>query len=124
MHRSRIAIALIDHPEDSYAAAEAFWSAALDTSAEPEPDGPYASLTRLPAVALELQRVGAGTPPRVHFDIETDDVAAEVARLVGLGAGVVEERDDYVVMEDPGGLVFCVVPVWTDDFAAYASVRD
>lgn len=124
MHRSRIGIALIDHPEDSYRAAAEFWAAALGTVAVPQPDGPYASLARLPAVALELQRVGAGTPPRVHFDIETDDVRAEVERLVGLGAVVDEQRDDYVVMRDPGGLVFCVVPVWTEDFEEHASARD
>jgi len=124
VHRSRIGIALIDHPEDSYQEAAAFWAAALGVPAQPQHDGPYATLTRLPAVALELQQVGIGTPPRVHFDIETDDVSAEVARLIGLGASEVEKRDDYVVLQDPGGLVFCVVPVWTEDFEEHASARD
>ncbi len=64
-------------------------------------------------MSLESQRIGAGTPARVHLDIETDDVAAEVARVVGLGATVLEERDGYTILEDPGGLVFCVVPVQT-----------
>jgi hypothetical protein len=65
------------------------------------------------SVHLEGQRTGDGTPARVHVDIESDDVAAEVARVVELGARVVEDRDDYVILEDPGGLVFCVVPVQT-----------
>ena len=74
-------------------------------------------------VAFELQRTGAGTPPRIHLDLETDDVAAEVARLEQLGASVTERADGWVVMADPGGMVFCVVPVWTDraDFERHAT---
>ncbi|MGI8524508.1 MAG: VOC family protein [Nocardioides sp.] len=95
MHRSRIGVILIDHPEESYDAAPG--------------EDPYESLDRLPGDhLLELQRTGAGTPPRIHLDIETDDVAAEVGRLVGLGAEVAEERGGYRIMRDPGGLVFCV----------------
>jgi hypothetical protein len=56
----------------------------------------------------------------VHLDIETDDVPAETERLVALGATVVEERKSYRIMGDPGGLVFCVVPVQTDDFDEHA----
>jgi hypothetical protein len=124
MHRSRIGLALIDHPTESYAQAARFWADALGTDVTAQDDGPYASLTVLPSVALELQETGSGTPPRVHFDIETDDVRAEVARLVGLGAGVVEERDGYTVMADPGGMVFCVVDVYTDDFERHARTHD
>jgi hypothetical protein len=123
MHRSRIGIALIDHPEETYERAAAFWAAAVGGTVQDQDDGPYASLSTLPSVALELQRTGSGTRPRVHFDIETDDVPAEVGRLVELGAGVVEERDDYTVLTDPGGMVFCVVPVWTPDFDAHATAR-
>ncbi|GAB4078091.1 hypothetical protein GCM10028781_28590 [Nostocoides australiense] len=38
---------------------------------------------------FQLQRTGAGTPPRIHLDIETDDVPAEVERVLKLGASVV-----------------------------------
>jgi len=75
----------------------------------------YATLGRIGSVHVEAQRTGAGTPPRIHLDIETDDVAAEVARVVRLGATVQEERDDYTILIDPGGLVFCVVPVQTGE---------
>ena len=51
----------------------------------------------------------------MHLDIETDDVRAEPARLVEHGARVVEDHDEYAVLEDPAGLVFCVVPVQTGD---------
>ena len=40
---------------------------------------------------------------------------AEVHRLRRLGATVVEERQGYVVMQDPGGVVFCVVGIQTGD---------
>ena len=119
MHRSRIAVVLIDHPVESYDAAAAFWAGARG-SERPHPLGPvdedpYESLDRLPGgVLLEVQRTGSGTPPRVHLDIETDDVAAEVVRLCELGAIVVAEREGYCVLNDPGGLVFCVVPVQSD----------
>jgi hypothetical protein len=36
---------------------------------------------------------------RVHIDIETDDIAAEVARLTKLGARVVDRLERWVVME-------------------------
>ncbi|HXH80222.1 VOC family protein [Nocardioides sp.] len=124
MHRSRIAVVLIDHPEQSYDAAATFWAAAQGAQRQTDPEPPYESLARLPGnVALELQKTGSGTPPRIHLDLEADDVAAEVARLEGLGATVSERADGWVVMADPGGLVFCVVPVWTDraDFDRHAT---
>ena len=85
----------------------------------------YRSLGTLGSVALESQRTGAGTPPRVHLDIETDDVAAEVARVVALGASVLEAREGYTILLDPAGLVFCVVPVQTgEDFEREALTWD
>ncbi len=118
MHRSRIAVVLIDHPPESYAASAAFWAAATGSArgeAEAPPDeDPYESLDALGgAVKFELQRTGAGTPPRVHLDIETDDVPAEIERVCALGARIVEERRGYAILADPGGLLFCVVPVQT-----------
>lgn len=126
MHRSRIGVVLIDHPTETHGAAAAFWAAA--TGHHPGPSGdsppgedPYDSIGQLGgSVKLEMQRTGSGTPARVHLDIETDDVGAETARLVGLGATVVEERGSYQIMVDPGGLLFCVVPVQTDDFDQHA----
>ena len=48
----------------------------------------------------------------VHLDLYTDDDAAQVDRLVGLGATVVRQNadpnDTYTVMEDPEGNAFCV----------------
>ena len=80
----------------------------------PVPDGPYASVGEIGSPNLEVQRLETG-PPRVHLDIESDDIPAEVARLKALGATVVDDRDDYVIMADPGGVVFCVVGIQTGD---------
>ena len=111
MHRSRVGVVLIDHPEDGYTAARDFWAAAVGAEPQPEPGEPFDSLGATGEVHLALQRTGVGTPSRVHLDIETDDVRAEVARLLGLGAQVVIEYEEYAVLSDPEGLPFCVVPV-------------
>jgi hypothetical protein len=49
----------------------------------------------------------------IHLDLAVDDVEAEVERLVGLGATVVETKTDpfggsFTVMRDPEGNGFCV----------------
>jgi len=106
---------LIDHQEQDWERGLAFWAGVQGVTPTGEDEGQpeYRSLGTIGSVALESQRTGAGTPPRVHLDIETDDVAAEVARVVALGATVVEEREGYTILQDPAGLVFCVVPVQT-----------
>ena len=117
MHRSRIGLVLIDHPEEDSEAALSFWGGVQGvTPAQGDADMPeYRSLGTIGTVALESQRTGAGTPPRLHLDIETDDVPAEVARVLALGATVLEERKSYTILRDPAGLVFCVVPVQTGE---------
>ena len=50
----------------------------------------------------------------MHFDIHTDDLDAEVERLVGLGATLVdgqwkEHPGRWVIMRDPAGNEFCLV---------------
>jgi predicted enzyme related to lactoylglutathione lyase len=129
MHRSRIGVLLVDHPTESYDAAAAFWAAARGSERRgdaSDPDDPYEALDPLGGgIKLELQRTGRGTPARVHLDIETDDVPAEIARVEALGARVVEGHDDWAVMADPGGLLFCVVPVQAGaDFEAHATTWD
>ncbi len=114
MHRSRLGVVLVDVEDSRYDAAEKFWEAVTGRTAEPEPDDePYATLGRLDGVSLALQRTGAGTPPRVHLDVESDDVNAETDRLVALGATVTERHEGHVILADPAGHPFCVVPVQT-----------
>ena len=47
---------------------------------------------------------------RVHLDLASADVSAEVLRLAGLGARVLAERRAWVTMEDPEGNEFDVTP--------------
>ena len=125
MHRSRIGVVLIDHPASSFDGAVTFWAGVQGASPEPDEGDPhYVAVGRAGGLGVEVQRLGDGGP-RVHLDIETDDVPAEVARVVDLGARVVERRQGYTILTDPGGLVFCVVPVQKPDlFEPHATTWD
>lgn len=46
--------------------------------------------------------------------METDDVDAEVARLLALGAVEVSRWLDCHVLRAPGGHLLCVIPVHSD----------
>jgi Glyoxalase-like domain len=51
---------------------------------------------------------------RMHLDLETDDVEAEVQRLEALGATRYDHQQergfDFWVLRDPWGNEFCVLP--------------
>jgi predicted enzyme related to lactoylglutathione lyase len=114
MHRSRIGLVLIDHPASDWDAGLAFWSGVQGVTPTGESEE-FRAIGTIAGVALESQRTGDGTPARVHLDIETDDVPAEIARVIGMGATVHQQHDGWAVLQDPGGLLFCVVPVQTGD---------
>lgn len=122
MHRSRVFALLLDAPADQAGEAAAFWSAALAAPAEPDPA--EVQFTRLhgaiPGVVTVVQAVDAA--PRYHLDIETDDVEAETARLVDLGAVQVAQWLECRVLRAPGGHLLCVIPVHSEPefFAAHA----
>jgi catechol 2,3-dioxygenase-like lactoylglutathione lyase family enzyme len=104
-------MAVIDVPESDHDRELAFWRAATGQpfkQVEQHPDYHVARLHSQEAWLL-IQRLGTG-PARVHLDIHTDDLAAEAARLEGHGARRVEQVHDWLLMRDPAGLVFCVVP--------------
>lgn len=117
MHRSRIDGIFIDHPADSFGAAVEFWARATGREPGAAAD-PYRSLGVFSGdTVIEAQRLDDATPPRVHLDIATDDIEAEVERLERFGATRLRQIGDYWQMRDPGGLVFCVIGPHTDDFA-------
>ncbi|MGY1822898.1 VOC family protein [Geodermatophilus sp. SYSU D00079] len=122
-HRSRLAVLLIDLPPELHDEGRAFWAAATGHPVEPDPiDDDWSALgTFADGFHLEVQRTGAGTLPRWHVDIETDDVPAEVARLEALGARRFADMGGFWQMKDPSGLVFCVVGVQTAEFDRYAT---
>ena len=112
-HKSRLAGFIIDCKDTPVEESARFWSAALGFSiADPNEggEGKYAVLGDTPAdLHIEVQRVSHES--RVHLDIETDDIPAEVARLIALGAKEVSRPHDgrWVVMQAPTGQRFCVV---------------
>jgi hypothetical protein len=123
MHRSRLHVVLIDSPPERADAEIGFWSAALGRQPVPEAGTPFTALAPLGSAGhlLAHQRLQHGEA-RIHLDLETDDTEAEVRRLEGLGAVRVGEHDGCVHMRDPAELVFCVVPVQSEDFEQHATV--
>lgn len=120
MHRSRLGVILFDHPADSFEAATTFWGRVLGNDVTPQTDNEFTEVGHAGGFEIATQRLDSGSP-RVHPDIETDDIPAEVDRLVELGASVTESRDGCVIMTDPGGVVFCVVGVQSpEDFERHA----
>lgn len=112
MHRSRVFALLIDTPAPEAAAAAAFWSAALGTPAEPVPgEEQFTTLHEaIPGLVTAVQSIDDPNP-RFHIDIETDDVAAETARLLALGATQTARWLECRVLRAPGGHLLCVLPV-------------
>jgi predicted enzyme related to lactoylglutathione lyase len=126
MHRSRLATIVIDCQTDELDAASGFWSRALGWASKKlsEPDNSnYRQLATPPGeVTVLVQAVSH--PSRVHIDIETDDIEAEVRRLEGLGASRVAQIKRWWVMEALTGQRFCVVPPQRSSFESNATVWD
>lgn len=107
MHKSRLCAIGIDCQDADLDTAATFWSAALGRPVK-ETEGSYVSLTDRPGQPIVfVQKVSH--PSRVHLDIETDDLEAEVTRLEALGARRLEQVSTWWVMESPTGQRFCVV---------------
>ncbi|MEI6701395.1 MAG: VOC family protein, partial [Actinomycetota bacterium] len=64
---------------------------------------------------FQLLVQGIEGQPGVHIDVHTDDLEAEVSRLVALGAVERVRHGHWVVLEDPAGMAFCVVPTTVGD---------
>jgi hypothetical protein len=95
-----------------------FWCRALDYVPR-EGDGDDFALLRPrdglgPNISLDAVPSPLHLPPRIHLDLYAEDQAAEVERLIGLGATEVhwDKRPadaDYVILADPEGNRFCVI---------------
>jgi len=95
----------------------AFWSEALHYVHKEIADDDFVILHdpdgRSPNVSL--QKVAEKAPGRnwFHFDLYTNDQAGEIERLLKIGATrhpqEYEPEDDFRVLEDPDGNLFCVV---------------
>ena len=95
-----------------------FWTAALGYVPRAENDDDFVLLRPKdgigPNLSLDRVRSTVQVPPRIHLDLYATDQAAEVQRLIALGATEVhwDKRPpdaDYVILADPEGNRFCVV---------------
>ncbi len=93
----------------------AFWQDALGYAQRrsPTPGDPFVILKdpagKGPSVSIDQMEPYRG---RIHLDLYTDDPDGEVERLLRLGAAVYRPREpneDFVVLADPEGNLFCVV---------------
>ena len=110
-HYSRLSKVVIDVPPADHDRELAFWGAAVG-----QPLTRPGRHSEYHGVALHgqefwllIQRLGQGSA-RVHIDIHTDGLSAEIARLEKLGAERVQQAHFWQVMRDPAGLLFCVIP--------------
>lgn len=124
MHRSRVFAILIDTPAPEADRAAAFWSAALGMPADPVPgEEQFTTLHEaIPGLVTAVQAIDDPNP-RFHLDIETDDVEAETARLLALGAVQVSRWLECRVLRAPGGHLMCVLPVHSDPGTFKAGAR-
>jgi predicted enzyme related to lactoylglutathione lyase len=116
-HRSRLCHFVIDVSDLDRGAA--FWAAALDATEEPLPVTSrevYRRL-RLPDSNIRILLQKTNDPKvakeRMHLDLESDNLEAEVLRLEALGATrwdhQQERGHDFWVLRDPWGNEFCVL---------------
>jgi hypothetical protein len=94
-----------------------FWTQALHLAPSQAHEDDFRVLRDDQGRRLSLQHARTPVTARdqMHLDLFTDDQAAEVDRLTGLGARFVRHNqdpdDDYVVMTDPEGNEFCLCVV-------------
>ena len=122
MHKSRLAGFIIDCNTPDLRAAAEFWGGALGMELRVLPGEEGDKYMRLldPQDRLHVEVQTVTHPSRVHLDIESDDIEAEVRRLERLGARRVQQVQTWWVMEAPTGQRFCVVRAQGAGFAAQA----
>ncbi len=102
---------------DDFDAMFAFWQEALHYEPREPPEDDWVVLTDPEGqnvnVSLQVVPDEHSGKNRLHFDLYTDDQAGEVERLLGIGATrhdrVPEPDEDFIVLQDPDGNLFCVI---------------
>jgi predicted enzyme related to lactoylglutathione lyase len=123
MHKSKLSGFIIDCRTNDLDAAAEFWSQALGMPVSELAGSENASYRGLTDAehGLDIEVQAVDHPSRVHLDIETDDIEAEVGRLERLGAKKVEQVKGWWVMQAPTGQRFCVVRARRPDFERRAN---
>ena len=98
-HYSRVDKIVIDVPASTHDRELAFWQNATGGETGHSERNPEFHWAGLPgqAIAMLVQRLGEG-PGRLHLDIHTDDLDAEVARLEALGAERIRQVHTWWIM--------------------------
>ena len=110
-HLSRVDQVALDLPRDVHESESDFWAELLGEAARPLSGDEFSAVDRRPELPLRLLLHRLDEPTgatRAHLDLATDDVAAEVARHLELGAEWVRDHDGWTVLRDPAGLLYCV----------------
>jgi predicted enzyme related to lactoylglutathione lyase len=124
VHKSKLGGFIIDCRTDDLASAAAFWGSALGLAVGELPGNEgklYKRLGGPAAMGLDLEVQKVDHPSRVHLDIESDDVEAEVRRLEQLGAKRIQAVHTWWILEAPTGHRFCVVQASSADFERQAT---
>ncbi|CAA9292178.1 MAG: hypothetical protein AVDCRST_MAG61-359 [uncultured Friedmanniella sp.] len=112
--RRRLVQVCLDLPPQHVDAEVTFWRAALPWR-EVGLDGPEFLGRLVPPTGeplqVLLQQLGpddGGRTTRLHLDLGSDDVDADVALVTSLGAEELHRGDGFVALRDPAGAAFCV----------------
>ena len=106
---------------DNALTLSAFWASVLGVEADPDErsTGPFfQTIGRTadgwtgPIMMFIKVPEGKTAKNRMHLDLTTSDRAAELERLVGLGATHVHDKDEWgmkwTTLQDPEGNEFCI----------------
>jgi predicted enzyme related to lactoylglutathione lyase len=123
MHKSKLSGFIIDCETTDLDRAADFWGNALGMPVRdlPPDEGEIYKKLEDSQHGLDIEVQAVTHPSRVHLDIETNDIDAEVRRLEKLGAKRIQPVRTWWVMEAPTGQRFCVVHATSKDFDAKAS---
>jgi len=115
MEKDRVRIGSIVIDVKDFPRMMAFYEAALGyrPGRPPDPDDPFV-IMKDPAGKAPNVSIDGMEPYRnvIHLDLYTEDPEREIERLLRLGATVFREREpdeDFTVLADPEGNLFCVV---------------
>lgn len=106
----------LDRPAAQFDENARFWTVVTGTQLSATRGENSEFVTLLPesgAPSVKMQAVASD--PRVHLDLDVDDVGTEAKRAQELGAKLMLEHPDYTVLQSPHGMTFCLTPAGRAD---------